>query len=111
MKQKDKKNNLGKKNETLSQYDVDPRRIYSANRAMICIGAKKVRIVFFNNPQSNESGISEARKCPIEIQMSKSSWLKVINELSFKTVDSLMNDQCEGTKDSSEEKQPEIMFM
>jgi len=111
MKQKDKKNNLGKKNETLSQYGVDSHKIFSANRAMICIDARKVRIVFFSKPPLKESVISEVRQCPVEIRMSKSSWLKVIDELSLKTVVSLMKDQREDTKDSSEEKQPEMMFM
>jgi len=100
---------LSKEEEKKVQYDISNRKIFSANRAMICIGAKKVRIVFFNNPPLKESDVSEVRQCPIEIQMTKSVWLELIDELTLKTVVSLMQNKRKDTKDSP--KPPEGMFV
>jgi len=99
-----------KKKEKRTQNDVSNRKIFAVNKAMINVGTKKVRIVFFNNPSLKKPDVSKVRQCPIEIRMTKSVWLDVIDELTLKTVVSLIQNKRKDPKDCPKERPPEVMF-
>lgn len=109
MERQNKKKNVSKRNEKLSQYDGNYHRIFSANRAMINVGPRKTRLVFFDDSPKKKLGDSKGRQYPIEIQLKKSIWLDCIDEWSLKTVLFLMGNK---RKDSKEipKNPPEIMF-
>lgn len=113
MNQKYEKKKINKKNEKRVQYDINNRRIFSVNRAMINIGAKKARVVFYNHPSLKKSGVSKVPRCPIEIRMPTNTWFDILEELSVKTLVHLVQNKRKDIKDCLKERPlepPEVMF-
>lgn len=101
MEKKNKEVNLSKKN-------INNHKIFTAKGGMICIGEKKVRILFFNYPPGKKPDSSENRPSPVVIDMTRKTWFDLIDKLTWKTVVSLMKNKCKDTREVREN--TEVMY-